>query len=630
MAEKTVKAKNRHAIKDDKWHVLNRPGVYIGSVVQATYPEYILKDNLIELTDCVYVPALVKIINEVIDNSADILKDTSRGTVDVTIDVLKNKVTVKDNGGGMPVTYIEDLDGSNIIVPAAMWGKAKAGSNFNDDELDADTMGTNGVGSFCANVFSTKFVGTTCDGINVFKGIWENNCSDFNFDISPQKKTGTTVEFYPDLARFGLESMNDDTLVIIRQRLINLSSMFPNIKFTLNGEVLLYDKTKLLKCFIPDGEYFITDKYAIAIGTSESNDFNQFSLINGLNIKSSSAIEYILKYLIVGIKDKLPKKYDAIKPGDIRTKLNIVMIGNKFPKIVWDGQTKEKLNNSDADIRKYIGDDWKDIIDKVVKNKNIIQPITFLFDAKKDAEDKLNAQKVDKQLKNMFIPKLSLATKKKTILALIEGDSAKNGIMNAFGREFISYLPGKGVIMNALRNSLSDLSKNTEFQELMHTLGLGFGKDNSSKNMTHEHIVIMTDQDVDGAHIKGLWFAFFYKFIPDIFAEGRLWILDTPIKVAKNAKEELIKPFFTEEEFLSYMSKNSKPAIVEYKKGLGSFNEKEYKAIFEKVKVEDCLYRVLQPTPEDIKLMLEYLDEESDSRKDLINQNMQCFDPNMI
>jgi DNA gyrase subunit B len=215
------------------------------------------------------------------------------------------------------------------------------------------------------------------------------------------------------------------------------------------------------------------------------------------------------------------------------------MIGNKFPTIVWDGQTKEKLNNSDADIRKYLGEDWKTIIDKVVKNNDIIKPITFLYDAKKDAEERENAAKTDKEIKKLFVPKLSLATKKKYILALIEGDSAKNGIMQAFGREYISYLPGKGVIMNALTNPMSKITANNEFKELMRTLGLTFSKDNTAAKMTHENIVIMTDQDVDGAHIKGLWFAFFQRFVPDIFEMGKLWILDTPIKVAKNAKEEL-------------------------------------------------------------------------------------------
>lgn len=624
---------NRHHIKDDRWHVLNRPGVYIGSIVQAYYDEYILQNGLMEIKSCLYVPALIKIINEVIDNCCDILKDVKKGArVDISIDTAKNKIVVSDNGCGMPIKYIKDLDGSDILIPAAMWGKAKAGSNFNNDALDADTIGTNGVGSFCTNVFSTKFIGTTCDGVNKFVGTWSDNCEKFESTLTTQKKTGTSVEFYPDLQRFTMNEhkLTDDTLIIIKQRLVNLSGMFENIKFTLNGEVIKYSKIDLLKAFVPAGEYHIDENYAIAIGTSTSNEFKQFSLINGLNITTSSAINYISKYLVDGVKEKLPKKYDDIKPGDIKTKIQIVMIGNKFPKIVWDGQTKEKLNNSDADIRKYLGEYWKEIIDKVVKNNDIIKPITFLYDAKKDAEERENAAKTDKEIKKLFVPKLSLATKKKYILALIEGDSAKNGIMQAFGREYISYLPGKGVIMNALTNPMSKITSNNEFKELMSTLGLNFSKDNTAAKMTHENIVIMTDQDVDGAHIKGLWFAFFQRFVPDIFEMGKLWILDTPIKVAKNAKEELIKPFFTEQEFLSYMKKGNKPSIVEYKKGLGSFNPKEYNDVFEKVKVEDCLYKVLPPDETDIQLMLNYLDDDSTPRKELIKEYMKDFDPNMI
>ena len=92
----------------------------------------------------------------------------------------------------------------------------------------------------------------------------------------------------------------------------------------------------------------------------------------------------------------------------------------------------------------------------------------------------------------------------------------------------------------------------------------------------------------------------------------------------------MIKPFFTEQEFLSYMKKGNKPAIVEYKKGLGSFNPKEYNDVFEKVKVEDCLYRVLPPDETDIQLMMNYLDDDSTPRKELIKEYIKDFDPNMI
>ena len=622
----------RHAIKDDRWHVLNRPGVYIGSTVQAYKDEYILENGKMVIKQCLHVPALIKIINEIIDNSTDILQKLKNGKIDITVDIEKNIISVRDNGPGMPIHMIKDLDGSDILIPAAMWGKAKAGSNFVGDDIDATTIGTNGVGSYCTNVFSKRFVGITCNGEQKFTGIWSNNAETLEYTLVDQKKKGTYVEFQPDLNRFTMiePKMSDDTLLIIRQRIMNLSSIFSNIDFTLNGEEIKFTKDVLLKAFVPVGEYFITDKYAIAIGTSDENDFKEFSLINGLNIKTSSAIKYIIKYVVDGVKEKLPKKYDEIKPGDIKTKLQIVMIGNDFPEIVWDGQTKEKLDNSDSDIRHYLGNDWKDIIDKVVHNKDIMNPITMFYDIKKEAEDKASAAKVDKEIKTMIIPKLSLATKKKVVLALIEGDSAKNGIMNAFGREYISYLPGKGVIMNALTNPMSKITANAEFKELVKTLGINFSKENSAANMTHEHIVIMTDQDVDGAHIKGLWLAFFQKFVPDIFELGKLWMLDTPIKVAKNAKEELIRPFFTEKEFLDYLKKGGKPSIVEYKKGLGSFNADEYKDVFEKVPVEDCLYQVLPPDELDLQLMLDYLDDDAAPRKDLIKEYMKNFDINAI
>ena len=97
-----------------------------------------------------------------------------------------------------------------------------------------------------------------------------------------------------------------------------------------------------------------------------------------------------------------------------------------------------------------------------------------------------------------------------------------------------------------------------------------------------------------------------------------------------NNFNELIKPFFTEQEFLDYLKKGNKPSIVEYKKGLGSFNEKEYKDVFEKVAVEDCLYKMLPPDEEDLQLMIDYLDDDAAPRKDLIKEYMKNFDINAI
>ncbi len=618
----------RHAIKDDRWHVLNRTGMYLGSTVKTTLTEYLIEDNQFIQKEVSYVPALVKMINEIIDNSVDVLKETG-GEISVKLSPTQNSILVSDTGDGIPIKEIKNLDGTSILIPKACWGIAKSGSNFNDDAQDADTIGTNGVGSFCSNVLSSKFIGITEDGTKKYVGEWSDNASPDTYkeQISNSKKHGTSVYFEPDLNRLGIESFSDDTSRVIKQRLINLKVTYPNINFKFNDKLIKMDQITFMKMQGQNGNIYSdsTGKYSYAVYPSVSGDFETFSIVNGLNIKDGTHIDYLLKYITASIKDKLPKKFDKITTGDIKNKIKIVFIGNKFPKIQWSGQTKETIGNSNKDIRSYLGEDWKDLLLEISKNKEIIEPITFLHAAKLDAEERKLAANADKELKKAKVLKIRHASKSKDFLLITEGDSALKGIIGALGRENKGYYPSRGVGANAYTSTIQKIVSNPEYKDIMNVLNLKFSSENSSLKMTYKAIVIASDADVDGSHIKGLLMGFFYKFVPDIFEHHKIMILRTPIKVAKDKKENMVAAFLTEGEYQEFVKKKSNlKYAIEYKKGLGSLNPKEYKQFFELRPFEECLVS-LDYTKDDLAEMVNWLEDDSDFRKERIQSRIQDF-----
>ncbi len=610
----------KHAIKDDRWHILNRPGMYIGSVSAAKKLEYMVSSGKIQEESIVYVPALIKMGNEIIDNSIDILKNLKNGKIDII--VTKNSITTKDNGPGIPLDTIKDLNDKDVLIPYSCWGLAKSGSNFGDDEDTKTTIGTNGVGSYCTNVHSDEFTGITRNGTQIYTGKWSNNALEYKEEIISKKCTpGTEVVFKPKLSTFNIQEIDDSHKRIIHQRLLNLSVVYPNISFTFNGKAIKLNRKQYLKLFNDEGEIFedTTGKYAIGVFPNRSDDFKQFSIINGLNIKSGNHIDYLLDYIIEEIKEKLPKKFEGIKPGDIKNKLQIVMIGANFPEIQWEGQTKETIGNSNKDVRNYLGEEWKPFVTRIANNKTIQEEITFLYQAKLDAEEKKNAANADKELKKVKVLKLRKASKWNKIFILTEGDSALKGIIKALGREYHAFYPMKGVGLNVETNKNSKIITNAEYKDIMSALGFTFAGPNSCLNMNYNYVAIAADADVDGSHITGLILAFFKKYCPDIFTHKRLLILRTPIKVAKDKKENMVKAFLTEEEYKAY--KRPKNVDIEYKKGLGSMNDKEYKQFFSLRPLNDCLCTI-DCKEDDFGTMQSWVAEDTDYRKEKIQELM--------
>ena len=324
----------------EREHIIQRPSMYIGAVNRTTSNEYILEDGKIQYKEVEYVPGLIKIINEIIDNSVDIaIKTNFEYSNIISVKMTEDYVLVQDNGTGIPVVKNED---GHYLAELA-WGHARAGSNFDDDD-NRTQIGMNGIGSYATNCFSKKFIGTTDDGNKSYTITFQNNAESFVDKEGPSKSRGVNVKFYPDFEKFSLEKIDDAHIDVIRQRLINLSMSFPEITFKFNGRKINVNSfKKYVSLFNEHAEIYETEDYKFAILPNEADDFRQFSYVNGLKIPDGGMHIDVISYNIMsGIKDKLQKKFKNIKPGDIKNKLMIVAFLKNVKNTKFNSQSKEK------------------------------------------------------------------------------------------------------------------------------------------------------------------------------------------------------------------------------------------------------------------------------------------------
>lgn len=403
----------------DRDHVLKRPAMYIGAVNSVTSNEYIFENNKIEYKEVNFVPGLIKIINEIIDNSVDasVKSGFAKGT-HISVKMTEDSVTVKDDGTGIPYDVINGKTSAEIA-----WGTMRSGSNFEDDEHRIQ-IGMNGVGSFCTNCFSKKFVGVSDDGTRKVTCEFTNNAENCKTTEGPSKSTGVSVTFYPDLERFGLEKIDESHILMIKQRLINLNLTYPQITFKFNGKTININSfKKYVSLFGENPEVFETEKYSFAILHNPNDDFKQFSYVDGLKINDGGThIDLFSMNIVNRIRDKLAKKYKSIKPGDIKNKLFVIAFLKEFPNPKFNSQSKEKITNSNAEMSDYFGEiDYDAISKRVLKNSTIIDPITEVYKIKEELKrrQEMKSLNTPKKIKNdKYLPAIGNSK----YLLIVEGE----------------------------------------------------------------------------------------------------------------------------------------------------------------------------------------------------------------
>lgn len=584
---------------DSREHILLRPNMYIGAITPQSSQEYI--DG--KLQDISYIPGLVKIINEIIDNSVDIaIKTDFKGCNEISVKITDEYIEVQDNGPGIPV----QKNSEGQYLPYICWGHAMSGSNFSDDE-NRKHIGMNGVGSYCTNVWSKKFIGISDDSKNRYEIVFTDNASKFKESVKPSRALGTSgvlVKFYPDLERFNIDKIDDITQNVIKQRLVNLNMCFPEITFKFNSKKININSfKKYVSQFSENFEIYESDNYQIAFLSSDSDEFQQFSYVNGLKMQDGgSHIDVVTDSIVSKIRDKLEKKYKTIKPADIKNKLFCIMFMNNFSNPKFNSQTKERLTNSRSDIVSYLGNfDSELFAKKILKNSSLIDPIIEIFKIKEEFKRKQELKNLDKPKKiksDNYLP----ATKENKYLLIVEGQSALSGLLPSFGRENVGYFTLRGKPLNVWNVTQQKFTANKELSTLYQII----------KNSNFEHIVYASDQDLDGFHIRALLSGFFHKYLPEY--ESRVGMLETPIKASFKG-DKIQKWVYTLDEELSL----GKGETSFYYKGLGSWNKDDLKHIIKIDGFDKMIVNLDFSTGDTV--MEEWLGNNSEPRKKYILKN---------
>ena len=408
-------------------HVLKRAGLYIGSIVPTKCSTYVLDENEhFEYKEIEYIPGFLKIIYEVLDNSVDEAIRTKFKKADqISIDIADGRVTVKDNGRGIPLDNMDDSDKSQLEVALT---SLRAGSNFNDEE-GRILLGMNGVGASLTNIFSKEFIAEVYDGKR--HGVLEchDNLTTSSCKIKESKiaKTGTEISFIPDLARFKLKKIDDIHMNLIKQRLMFLSIVYPEIKFKFNGETMKFKNAKnFMSCF-SDVFVMVQDenvpcKYMIGVIPNTFDEFTSKSYINGADcVLGGNHLDVIHTELVGRIKEKLSKKYHNIKVGDIKSKLSYIVNFREFTNPTFNSQTKENFSSSAQEIKAFLKDvDWDAFATKICKCNEIIEPIVESFKIKEELQSKKLLDKLGKTTSKFKCKKFIPATSENKYFSIVE------------------------------------------------------------------------------------------------------------------------------------------------------------------------------------------------------------------
>ena len=549
----------------DAEHIRKRFSMYGGSQVVQEEVSFINT----EFKKVNIVGGLLKIINEIIDNSVDEHVRTNREfatRIDVDIES-DGTIVVSDNGRGIPSIEVGTPDGKEYQMVAA-FTRARAGSNFDDD--NRESIGMNGVGSMITFVTSSKFDAKSADGKLEVQLVGEDGKVK-RVRTKETARKGTTVKFRPDYTFFGMENIDQAHTDIIEERVRSLALAFDTVKFRFNRKTI---KLKFADYF-GTCDVFNTEKAIFGI-TKSDGSFQSHSLVNGLSVKGGTHIDFFISAVIGNLREVLKRRRKVdITAARLKQHLRVHAIVNGFPALKFDSQTKERVTNSNAECRDAIGEfDVSKIVAKLMKNAELIDEICAYTRLQDDLNAKKDLGKLEKAKKVKSDKYFAAIGRNTDRIFVVEGDSASGGLIKCLGRKGNAFYALKGVPLNVLEVSHQKFMANKELSELYSIITM----------FPEAEICLATDADADGMRITGLVSLFMFKYFPEHLNNGKMKILRTPIAIGK--KNNIVKEWaYT----FADVNKIDHKLDVSYVKGLGSWSEKDLKHIINADTMDEML-----------------------------------------
>ena len=526
----------------------------------------------------IYNPAFLKIFDEIVSNSVDEHRRNPKlNEIKVTVDQEKGVIVVWDNGG-IPVVKHAEYD---EWVPEMIFSNLKAGSNFNDDE-ERLVAGTNGVGSTLTNIFSTKFRIRTADRKNAFQQTFSNNMRERTPPKILEWKEGfTEIMFQPDIVRFGMERIDDVHLEMMRKRCIDLAACNPGLKMSFNGVERKF-KSFADYCRMYSGLVTFEDSHRWRVGIAPSaGGFTQVSFVNSVETKDGGThIDYVMLQITDWLREKVKRKHKLeLRPAELRNHF-MLFVQADIVNPAFSSQTKEKMITEARDFGSQFKLSEKAL--KTIMDSEIIQRILDWAQQKALADERKQLRELNKSLSKEKVLKLVDAKGKdreKCTLSLYEGDSAMSAFRKFRDPTTQGAFPLRGKFINVTELQNTRVIQNQEVKDLLTAIGLKMGE--PPKELRYGKILIYSDADPDGDSIAGLLMNFFGRYWPELFDQGRICRVETPLVVAKKKDEKI--PFYSAADFEVWQSKQKDLTKwdIAYKKGLAALEDEEYKEIIQ-------------------------------------------------
>lgn len=586
---------------DQRQHVLERSGMYIGDVKKSIEELWIWEGSKMAKKLVEYSPGFVKIFDEILTNATDhATRDPSVSAIKVDFDQESGEICVWNNGRGIPVVEHKD---HKMYVPELIFGHLLSGSNY-DDSQQRIGAGLNGLGSKTTNIFSKKFVVETVDGENKKKFVQEfyDNMERRSKPkiTSNSGKSYTKITFLPDYARFEMNGLEKAVIPLLQKRVYDcIACTDGNVQIHLQGERLKGKSLADYCRFFFDDSKVITESHRQTIGKNEfvweyavvpHDRFEQISFVNGnATNQGGKHVDYILYQVINRLKEMLEtkKKIRDVKPSYIKDRL-FFFLRATVANPSFNSQTKEMLTTQSKDFGCKV-EVSEAFINKLYKSAIVDEVVEF---CKMKENAKLSRETDGSKVNKIYLPKLEDAlwagTSKSSrcTLILTEGLSAMTFAM--WGRAVVAperyaVFPLKGKVLNVRDATVSQLLENEELNNIKQILGLKQGKVyNDVSSLRYGKVMILTDADTDGTHIKSLFVNFIHANWPSLLKLDFIQTIRTPI--VKAIKGKKVVEFFTEQDYHRW--KESEVATgyqIRYFKGLGTSKKEDAQETFRRI-----------------------------------------------
>jgi len=634
-------------------HVLLRAEMYIGSIKKHTEELWVmdLSQNKMIKKFVEYSPGFLKIVDEAITNSLDhSTRDTDVTMIKINFSKETGEISVWNNGNGIPSEIHKD---HQLYVPELIFGQLLSGSNYSDTDKRIGA-GQFGIGIKTTNIYSKKFRVETVDSNNNKKFIQEyyNNMESKTQPkiTNYMGKSYTQISFIPDYTRFSMNQLEDDTILLLNKRVYDLIACTrKDIVVYLNGEKLKGKTfTDYTKYFFDDSKLIsesivqkINDiEYIWEYAVIPYSHYEQISFVNGnATTQGGKHVDYILYQITTKIKELLEtkKKLKDIKPSYIKERL-FLFLKATIVNPSFNSQTKELLTTQSKDFGCKI-DVSEAFINKIYKSQIVDEIVDFCkIKEKTNIGKKTDGKKTNK----IYIEKLEDAIwaggpkSNACTLILTEGLSAMTFAMwgrGEIGPDKIGVFPLKGKLLNVKNATAKQLLENDEINSIKQILGLRHNINYTDTNqLRYGKVMLLTDSDVDGSHIKSLFICFIHTFWPSLLKINPNFIQTLRTPIVKAIKGKQVLEFFTEQDYHKWKEscKNNNSYKIRYFKGLGTSKKEDAKETFKRMnELKIDYYYKDEKCNEAINLAFEK-DKNNKNIKNNIDDNMSISSENTI